>query len=145
MTGPATVLLVDDNPADLDLACEVLAQRDPGPFIVRANDGAEAITFLKERSACNASLPDLMLLDLNLPRKDGRQVLLEFKRDPALAHMPVVVLTTSQSSSDVLRAYELGANCYVRKPGTLAGFVAAIRNIADFWLGHAILPKKGDS
>ncbi len=145
MRGPATVLLVDDNPADLDLTCEVFAQCEPCPSIVTAKNGEEAIALLRERSGSNASLPDLLVLDLNLPRKDGRQVLQEFKKDPALAHLPVVILTTSQAPSDVLQAYELGANCYVRKPATPAGFVAAIRTIADFWLGHAILPKKRDS
>src|SRR5258708_6076929 len=144
MTG-TTVLVVDDNPADLDLTCEVLAQREPRPAIVTATNGEEAIVLLRQRSASHASLPDLLVLDLNLPRKDGHEVLRECKRDPVLAHLPVVVLTTSQAPTDVLQAYELWANCYVRKPGTLAGFVAAIRTIADFWLGHAILPRKGDS
>ena len=89
--------------------------------------------------------PDLLLLDLNLPRKDGRRVLAEFKSNPELSNIPVVIFTTSHANSDVVSSYELGANCYVRKPGTLADFVAAVRSVADFWLGHATLPQKETS
>jgi two-component system, chemotaxis family, response regulator Rcp1 len=89
-----------------------------------------------------APAPDLVVLDLNLPRRDGRQVLSDMKTDPALAKIPVVIFTTSQASSDVSRSYELGANCYLKKPGNLAEFVAVVQSMAQFWLGFAILPKK---
>ena len=87
-----------------------------------------------------APRPDIIVLDLNLPRKDGREVLAEVRSDPALARIPVVVFTTSQAAADVNRSYELGANCYLRKPGNLPDFVALVQSMADFWLGFASLP-----
>jgi two-component system response regulator len=137
------ILMVDDNPADIDLTSEVLAQ-SKGHFHVNAvNDGVEAISFLKRQGKYNkAPVPDLVVLDLNLPRKDGCEVLSSIKADPALAKIPVVIFTTSQASNDITRSYKLGANCYLRKPGNLPEFVAVVQSMAEFWLGFASLPQK---
>lgn len=107
------------------------------------NDGVEAVCFLRhEGKYAESPAPDLVVLDLNLPRKDGRAVLAEVKSDPALAKTPVVIFTTSQASSDIVGSYELGANCYVRKPGNLPEFVAVVQSLANFWLHFASLPRK---
>lgn len=137
------ILMVDDNPADIDLTSEVLAQSNQHFHVNSVTDGAEAISFLRHQGKyASAPAPDLVVLDLNLPRRDGRQVLSDMKTDPALAKIPVVIFTTSQASSDVSRSYELGANCYLKKPGNLAEFVAVVQSMAQFWLGFAILPKR---
>jgi two-component system, chemotaxis family, response regulator Rcp1 len=137
------VLLVDDNPADIDLTSEVLSKSRQHFQVSAVNDGAQAISFLRrEGEFAKAPVPDLVVLDLNLPRKDGRQVLSEIKSDPALARIPVVIFTTSQANSDISRCYELGANCYLRKPGNLPDFIAVVQSMADFWLGFASLPQK---
>jgi CheY-like chemotaxis protein len=113
-------------------------------FHVRSvKDGVEALSFLnREGDYAEAPVPDLVVLDLNLPRKDGRAVLQELKSQPKLSNIPVVVFTTSQANSDILRSYELGANCYLRKPGNLDDYRAVVQSMADFWLGFASLPKK---
>jgi two-component system, chemotaxis family, response regulator Rcp1 len=135
--------LVDDNPADIDLTSDVLAKSKRHFHVNVVGNGAEAISFLRrEGEYAQAPTPDLVVLDLNLPRRDGRQVLSDIKSDPALAKIPVVIFTTSQANSDVSRSYELGANCYLRKPGNLADFVAVVQSMADFWLGFASLPQK---
>jgi chemotaxis family two-component system response regulator Rcp1 len=137
------ILLVDDNPADIDLTSEVLAQCKQRFHVNAVNDGAEAISFLRHQGKYSeAPCPDLVVLDLNLPRRDGRQVLSDIKADPALAKIPVVIFTTSQANSDISRSYELGANCYLRKPGNLPEFVAVVQSMAQFWLGFARLPQK---
>jgi chemotaxis family two-component system response regulator Rcp1 len=137
------VLLVDDNPADIDLTSDVLAKSKRHFHVNVVSDGQEAISFLRrEGKYAKAPALDLVVLDLNLPRKDGRQVLSDIKSDPALAKIPVVIFTTSQANSDISRSYELGANCYLRKPGNLADFVAVVQSMADFWLGFASLPQK---
>ncbi len=137
------ILLVEDNPGDVRLTIEVL--RD-GKFSNRLNvaaDGVEAMNFLHRRGGySNAQRPDLVLLDLNLPRKDGREVLAEIKTDPALKRIPVVVLTTSSTQIDVLRSYELQANCYITKPVDLAQFTKVVRQIQDFWLTIVQLPEE---
>jgi len=137
------ILLVEDNPGDVRLTIEVL--RD-GKFSNRLNvaaDGVEAMNFLHRRAGySNAQRPDLVLLDLNLPRKDGREVLAEIKTDPALKRIPVVVLTTSSTQIDVLRSYELQANCYITKPVDLAQFTKVVRQIQDFWLTIVQLPEE---
>jgi two-component system, chemotaxis family, response regulator Rcp1 len=137
------ILMVDDNPADIDLTSEVLAQ-SKGHFHVNAvNDGVEAISYLQHQGKYNkAPVPDLIVLDLNLPRKDGCEVLSSIKADPALAKIPVVIFTTSQSSSDITRSYKLGANCYLKKPGNLPEFIAVVQSMAEFWLGFASLPQR---
>jgi len=143
MKSVAEVLLVDDNPADIDLTSDVLAKSKRHFHVSAVNDGAEAISFLRQQGKyVEAPVPDLVVLDLNLPRKDGREVLSEVKADPNLAKIPVVIFTTSQASSDISRSYELGANCYLRKPGNLPDFVAVVQSMADFWLGFASLPRK---
>ena len=143
MKSVAEVLLVDDNPADIDLTSDVLAKSKRHFHVSAVNDGAEAISFLRQQGKyVEAPVPDLVVLDLNLPRKDGREVLAEVKADPNLAKIPVVIFTTSQASSDISRSYELGANCYLRKPGNLPDFVAVVQSMADFWLGFASLPRK---
>jgi len=138
------ILMVDDNPADIDLTSEVLAQSE-GHFHVNAvNDGVEAISFLhRQGKYAKAPVPDLVVLDLNLPRKDGCEVLSNIKADPVLAKIPVVIFTTSEARSDIARSYKLGANCYLRKPGNLPEFVAAVQSMATFWLGFASLPQRG--
>ncbi len=140
------ILMVDDNPADVDLTREALDGSKRPYRLTSVPDGEEAICFLAHKGAyARAATPDLLLLDLNLPRIDGRHVLAEIKKDPKLSRIPVVVFTTSRALSDVLHSYELGANCYVRKPGTWPEFLATVRGVADFWLGRAILPQKETS
>jgi two-component system response regulator len=143
MKNTSEILMVDDNPADIDLTSEVLAQSE-GHFHVNAvNDGVEAISYLRRQGKyANAPVPDLVVLDLNLPRKDGCEVLSNIKSDPALAKIPVVIFTTSQANTDVTRSYKLGANCYLRKPGNLPEFVAVVQSMAKFWLGFASLPQR---
>lgn len=137
------LLMVDDNPADIDLTSEVLAQSNQRFHVNAVNDGAEALSFLRHQGKyAEAPMPDLMILDLNLPRKNGQDVLAEVKSDPKLAKIPVVIFTTSQANADVARSYELGANCYLRKPGNLRDFVAVVQSLASFWLGFASLPRK---
>ena len=137
------VLLVDDNPADIDLMSEALVKSKRQFRTNVVSDGAEAVSFLRRLGKYAEAPPvDLVVLDLNLPRKDGREVLSEIKADPALAQIPVVIFTTSQADSDITRSYELGANCYLRKPGNLPDFEAVVQSMADFWLGFASLPQK---
>jgi CheY-like chemotaxis protein len=137
------ILMVDDNPADIDFTSEVLAQSEGHFHVNSVNDGVEAISYLRrEGKYARAPLPDLVVLDLNLPRKDGCEVLSNIKADPSLAKIPVVIFTSSEANSDVSRSYKMGANCYLRKPGNLAEFVAAVQSMAEFWLGFASLPKR---
>jgi len=143
MKSTPEVLLVDDNPADIDLTSEALARSKRHLHISSVNDGTEAIAFLRhEGKYREAPAPDLVVLDLSLPRKTGREVLSDVKADPALAMIPVVIFSTSQATSDITSSYALGANCYMGKPGTLPDFIAAVQSMADFWLGHASLPRK---
>jgi len=140
------ILMVDDNPADVDLAREALSGTHRPYRLQSVADGEEALSFLTHKGVyTQAATPDLLLLDLNLPRKDGRHVLAEIKGNPQLSKIPVVVFTTSRAFSDVVASYELGANCYVRKPGTLPEFLATVRGVSDFWLRQAILPRKENS
>ena len=137
------ILMVDDNPADIDLTSEALAQSKEHFHVNAVNDGAEAISFLRrEGKYTKAPVPDLVVLDLNLPHMDECEVLANIKADPALAKIPVVIFTTSQANSDITRSYKLGANCYLRKPGNLPEFVAVVQSMAEFWLGFASLPQK---
>lgn len=139
----AEVLLVDDNPADIDLTRDVLSKSKLHFHVNSVSDGEEAMSFLRGQGKyAETPRPDIIVLDLNLPRKDGREVLSEMRSDPKLARIPVVVFTTSQASSDINRSYELGANCYLRKPGNLADFEAVVQSMADFWLSFASLPQK---
>ncbi len=135
------ILLVDDNPADSDLTAEILARQGCETHIEAVADGVEAIAFLRGQGKYSGFLlPHLMVLDLNMPRKDGRAVLAAVRADPVLKRIPVVVFTTSSAPQDILRSYELGASCYVSKPGNLTDFVSAVTEIGRFWLGCARLP-----
>jgi chemotaxis family two-component system response regulator Rcp1 len=143
MKNAAEVLLVDDNPADIDLMSEALSRSKRRFHVNVVSDGAEAISFLRRQGKYEkAPVTDLVVLDLNLPRKDGREVLADVKADPALAKIPIVIFTTSQANSDITRSYELGANCYLRKPGNLPDFLSVVQSMANFWLGFASLPQK---
>lgn len=134
---------MDDNQADLDLTNEVLRKSKHHFCVNTVPDGAEAIAFLhRQGNYADKPRPDLIVLDLNLPRKHGREVLSEVKQDPEFSRIPVVIFTTSQSSSDINRSYDLGANSYLRKPGNLPDFRAAVQSMADFWLSFACLPQK---
>jgi two-component system, chemotaxis family, response regulator Rcp1 len=137
------VLLVDDNPADRDLTHEALGRSMHDFCVNSVEDGVEALAFLQhEGNYADKPRPDLIVLDLNLPRKHGREVLSEVKRNPDLARIPVVIFSTSQASSDINGSYDLGANCYLRKPGNLPEFRAVVQSMADFWLNSAVLPHK---
>ena len=138
------LLIVDDNPADIVLTCEALAGSSRGTQVSSVGDGEEALAFLNRREKYrNTMRPGLVLLDLNLPRKDGRAVLAAMKTDPELRGIPVVVFSTSKLSLDISR-YELGANCYVSKPGNLKDFFSAIKLIEEFWFGLVTPPPRGE-
>jgi len=144
MTEIRVVLMVDDNPADVDLAREALKEKSPRSQVHTEGDGAEAVDFLRKQSVhAGQPRPDLVILDLNLPKKDGRTVLAELKADAGLHGIPVVVFSTSRLSSDIARSYELGANCYVSKPGNLNDYFAAVKAIEEFWFGLTSLPQRG--
>lgn len=134
------ILIVDDNPADIDLVREALAHGPRPNRVSSANDGMEAIALLSGAGSTGLRFPDLIVLDLNLPRKDGRAVLAEVKSHPALRRTPIVVFSTSRAQRDILGCYELGANSYVSKPGDLEGFLAAVTSIERFWFDCARLP-----
>jgi two-component system, chemotaxis family, response regulator Rcp1 len=140
--GPAIeILLVEDNPGDVRLTREVLKEGRIHNTLNVVGDGAEALDFLRRRGAhADAKPQDLILLDLNLPKMNGREVLAAIKEDPDLKHVPVVVLTTSSAEADVLSAYELHANCYITKPVDLNQFVKVVQSIEDFWLSIVRLP-----
>ena len=140
---PVEILLVEDNPGDVRLTIEGLNESKVRNNLHVARDGVEAMAFLRRESPFpDAIRPDLILLDLNLPRKDGREVLTEIKADPALKTIPVVILTTSRAEQDVLRSYELQANCYISKPVDLEQFITVVKSIEDFWLTIVTLPNK---
>lgn len=138
---PIEILLVEDNLGDARLTQEALKEGKVRNNLHHARDGVEAMAFLRREGAhAEAPRPDLVLLDLNLPRKDGREVLSEMKEDADLRLIPVVVLTTSEAEQDVLRTYQLRANCYITKPVDLEKFITIVRSIEDFWLTIVRLP-----
>jgi CheY-like chemotaxis protein len=140
---PIEILLVEDNPGDVRLTIEALKEGKVHNKLTVARDGVEAVDFLRRQGRfTDASRPDLILLDLNLPRKDGREVLAEIKEDPVLRRIPVVVLTTSKAEEDIVRTYDLHANCYITKPVDLEQFISVVRSIDDFWLSVVRLPPK---
>ncbi|NTU78763.1 MAG: response regulator [Chloroflexales bacterium] len=142
---PIEILLVEDSPADVVITQDALAEARVLNTIHVVEDGAEALAFLRQQGPYgDAPRPDLILLDLNLPRKSGREVLAEIKVDPALRRIPVVVLTTSRAEEDVWKAYDLHANCYVVKPLDFAAFVQAVQSIHQFWLSVVTLPAEGE-
>ncbi|MEV6016978.1 MULTISPECIES: response regulator [unclassified Streptomyces] len=140
---PIDVLLVEDDPGDELMTREAFEDNKIGNTLHVVRDGEEALDFLYRRGAhTEAPRPDLILLDLNLPKYDGRQVLEKIKSDPALSHIPVVVLTTSAAEEDILRSYKLHANAYVTKPVDLDQFIAAVRQIDDFFVQVVRLPRQ---
>jgi chemotaxis family two-component system response regulator Rcp1 len=142
-TGCIDILLVEDNPGDVRLTQEALLEGKVKNRLFVAHDGVEAIEYLRRQGKyAEATMPDLILLDLNLPRKDGRQVLEEIKADDELKVIPVVVLTTSAAEEDILRTYNLHANCYITKPVDLEQFLKIVRTIEDFWLSVVKLPNR---
>lgn len=143
--GPVHILLIEDNEADIRLTKEVFAESSLPTRITVARDGEQALAALRGQDRyLGVGRVDLVLLDLNLPRRDGREVLAEIRADPALADLPVIVLTTSRSEQDIARTYQLHANSYVCKPVDLPQFIEAVKTIEDFWLKLARLPRGGD-
>ncbi len=137
------VLLVDDNPGDICLAREALAGGRHQSRISEVSDGEEALAFLRRAGRhARAERPDLVILDLNLPKKDGRAVLTETKSDMSLQSIPVVVFSTSCSMLDIVACYQLGANCYVSKPGNLNQYRSVLLAIEEFWFGSVTLPRE---
>ena len=135
------ILMVEDNPGDVRLTMEALNGAKIRNHIEVVQDGAQAISFLRhEGKYANSILPDLILLDLNLPKKDGREVLAEIKADEHLRRIPVVILTSSQAEQDIVKAYDLHANAYVSKPVDLEQFIIVVKSIEDFWLEIVKLP-----
>jgi two-component system, chemotaxis family, response regulator Rcp1 len=138
---PIEILLVEDNPGDVRLTVEALKDGKVSNRLHVAMDGVEALAFLRQEGPhAGAPRPDVILLDLNLPKKDGREVLAEIKADDHLRRIPVVVLTTSSSEQDILRTYDLHANCYITKPVDLDQFMDVVRSIENFWLSVVKLP-----
>lgn len=138
---PVEILLVEDNMADVRLTKEVLKDSKVRNNLHFVMDGVEAVSFLrKEGKYQDAPKPDLILLDLNLPKKDGREVLEEIKNDEILRRIPVVVLTTSKAEQDILRSYNLHANCYITKPVDLEQFITVVKSIEEFWFTIVKLP-----
>ncbi|MGO9342669.1 MAG: response regulator [Acidimicrobiales bacterium] len=135
------ILLVEDSPSDVELTIEAMREAKVANTLHVAVDGVDAMAFLRQEGRyATVARPDLVLLDLNLPRKDGREVLAEMRSDESLQPIPVTVLTTSKAESDILRSYQLGANCFITKPVGLAQFLEVIHSIEDFWLTLVRLP-----
>ena len=138
---PVEILLVEDNPGDVRLTREALKEAKVHNSLSVAGDGVEAMAFLhRQGSYATAPRPDIVLLDLNLPKKDGREVLAEVKADPDLRRIPVVILTTSKAEEDILKTYDLHANCFVTKPVDFDQFIKVIQSIEGFWLTIVQLP-----
>ena len=143
--GPIEILLVEDNPGDVRLTKEALKEGKVYSNLHWAKDGVEALEFLNNRGKFATSpRPDIILLDLNLPKKDGREVLQDIKNDERLKRIPVVILTTSKAEEDVLKSYNLHANCYVTKPVDLEQFIVVVKSIDMFWLTVVTLPNGKD-
>jgi CheY-like chemotaxis protein len=135
------ILLVEDNPADVRLTAEAFRESQVEHSLHVAADGVEAMAYLRREAPHESAVrPDLVILDLNLPRKDGREVLAEIKSDPGLKRIPVLVLTTSQADADVAQCYDLHANCVLSKPLQFDRFLASVERLRDFWLGAVTLP-----
>jgi len=143
---PIDILLVEDNPGDARLAMEALKDSKVRNNLYLVQDGVEAMQFLHhEGQYAQSPRPDLILLDLNLPKKDGREVLAEIKSDPDLKRIPVVILTVSKAEEDILKTYNLHANCYISKPIDLGQFIKVVKSIEDFWLTIVKLPNGSGS
>jgi CheY-like chemotaxis protein len=138
---PVEILLVEDSPGDVRLTVEALKEGKVRNNLHVVKDGVQAMGFLRQTAPyAEMPHPDLVLLDLNLPKKDGREVLAEIKADPRLRRLPIVVLTTSDAEVDVLKAYDLHANCYIKKPVELESFIRVVQCIESFWLEVVMLP-----
>jgi CheY-like chemotaxis protein len=138
---PVDILLVEDNPGDVRLTQEALKEAKVLNNLFVVTDGVEALAFLRrEGKYADAIRPDIILLDLNLPRKDGREVLSEVKNDPHLRRIPVVILTTSKAEEDVVRTYDLHANCYITKPVDIEQFILVVKSVEEFWFTIVKLP-----
>lgn len=144
--SPIVVLLVEDSPGDVRLTKEALRDANPSVQLHVVGDGVEAMAFLRrEGDYRRAPRPDLILLDLNMPRMDGREVLSHLKADEDLKAVPVIILTTSEAEVDILHSYQLQANCYLCKPVLLDAFEDLLKSINDFWLTQAKLPNRGQA
>ena len=140
-TKPINILLVEDNPGDVRLTQEALKDAKMGSTLHVVKDGVQALAFLRRQDGhADAPRPDLILLDLNLPRKNGHEVLAEIKDHPHFRCIPVVILTVSQDDRDIVKTYDLHANCYISKPVDLDQFITVVKSIQDFWLTIASLP-----
>ncbi len=140
---PIQILMVEDNPDDIELTVEALKDARVANHLTVVQDGEEALSYLRCRGKyAQAVRPDLILLDLNMPRKNGRDVLRDIKNDPKLKRIPVVILTTSQAEDDILHTYDLHANCYITKPVDFNQFLKVVRSIEDFWLTVVKLPPR---
>ncbi|KRF10320.1 response regulator [Paenibacillus sp. Soil766] len=143
MSQNVEILLVEDNPGDIRLIVEVLKEGKIHNNLSVVEDGEEALAYLRrEGSYRDAIVPDIILLDLNLPKINGTEVLAEIKKDPLLKYIPVIILTTSEAEQDILRAYDLHANCYITKPVNLEQFLTVVRSIENFWLTIVKLPRR---
>jgi len=141
--APVEILLIEDSPGDVRLTREAFRDAKVHMNLHVASDGVEAMAFLsREGKHADSPRPDLILLDLNLPKKNGREVLEEIKKSPVLKSIPVVILTTSASEADILRSYLLHANCYITKPVDLEGFLNVVKSIDSFWLSVVKLPRE---
>jgi two-component system, chemotaxis family, response regulator Rcp1 len=141
-TRPVEILLVEDSPSDAALTVQALEGGRIANNLARVVDGVEALAYLRNQGRyAEAVRPDLIMLDLNLPRKDGREVLRELKSDPSLKLIPVIVLTTSRADKDILQSYELNANCYITKPVDFQQFIEVVKSIENFWLSVVTLPR----
>jgi len=139
---PLEVLLVEDNPGDVRLTQEAFRDANRAVHLHLAADGVEAMAFLRRVGVhVNAPRPDLILLDLNLPRMDGREVLAHIKEDDSLKSIPTVILTTSEAEADIVKCYQLQANCYLNKPVELGEFESLVKSIDEFWLAKVRLPR----
>ena len=140
---PIEILMVEDNPGDVRLTIEALKEGKVRNNLTTVEDGEEAMNFLRRQGAYSkVPRPDLVLLDLNLPKKNGRGVLAEIKDDPDLKRIPVVILTVSEAEQDIIKSYNLHANCYITKPVNLEQFIQVVRSIEDFWLSIVMLPPR---
>ena len=140
---PIEILMVEDNPGDVRLTVEALKEGKVRNNFRTVEDGVEAMKFLRRQEPyAEAPRPDLILLDLNLPKKNGREVLAEIKEDPDLKRIPVVILTVSEAEQDIIKSYNLHANCYITKPVNLEQFIKVVKSIEDFWLTIVMLPPR---
>ena len=140
---PIQILMAEDNPDDVELTVEALKDAKVANVLTVVRDGEEALSYLHGRGPYRKAVrPDLILLDLNMPKRDGREVLKDIKADPTLKRIPVVILTTSQAEEDILNTYDLHANCYITKPVDFSQFLKVVRSIEGFWLTVVKLPPR---